>query len=238
MQDYLIVKGQIDPIENENSPEAYKANEWLKLDRIVRATIRMHLSESVYFTVQSCSTAFELWKTLSNTYEKKVAATKIYLIWRLYNLRMKESNSIQAHLNEYESLSSQISSQGTTIEDELRAMILMSTLPSSWENFVTIMCNASITDVKYSEVTSAILTEATRRNSFVKVSADEAYVVLRPTDRATGEEVLPDRRTISEARASPETTEFATTTRNRDTSKPTPGHPKKNQQSSKSGSEE
>ena len=49
MQDYLIVKGQIDPIENEAAPEIYKANEWQKLDRIVCATIRMHLSESVYF---------------------------------------------------------------------------------------------------------------------------------------------------------------------------------------------
>ena len=38
-------KGQIDPIENEIAPEIYKANEWQKLDRIVRATIRMHLSE-------------------------------------------------------------------------------------------------------------------------------------------------------------------------------------------------
>ena len=28
MQDYLIVKGQIDPIENESAPEIYKANEW------------------------------------------------------------------------------------------------------------------------------------------------------------------------------------------------------------------
>ena len=116
MQDYLIVKGQIDPIENEVAPEIYKANEWQKLDRIVRATIRMHLSESVYFTVQSCETAFELWKKLSETYEKKVASTKMYLIRRLYNLRMKESDSVQAHLNEYESLNSQISSQGTAIE--------------------------------------------------------------------------------------------------------------------------
>ena len=87
--------------------------------------IQMYLSESVYFTMQSCLTAFELWKTLSDTYEKKVAATKMYPIQRVYNLWMKESNSVQAHLNKYESLSSQISSQGTAIEDELRAMILM-----------------------------------------------------------------------------------------------------------------
>ena len=91
MQDYLIVKGQINPIENAIAPR----------------------------------------KKLSETYEKKVASTKMYLIWRLYNLRMKESDSVQAHLNEYESLSSQILSQGKTIEDELRAMMLMSSLPSS-----------------------------------------------------------------------------------------------------------
>ena len=102
MQDYFIVKGQIDPIENEVAPEIYKANEWQKLDRIVRATIRMHLSESVYFTVQSSETTFELWK--------KVASTKMYLIRRLYNFRRKDSDSVQAHLNEYESIISQITS--------------------------------------------------------------------------------------------------------------------------------
>ena len=53
MQDYLIVKGQIDPIENEDPPEGYKPIECHKLDRIIHATIQMHLSESVYFMVQS-----------------------------------------------------------------------------------------------------------------------------------------------------------------------------------------
>ena len=108
MKDYLIVKGQIDPIETENPPEGYKPKEWQK-DRIVRSTIQMHLSESVYFTMQSCSIAFELWKTLSDTYEKKVVATKIYLFRCLYNLRMKESDLVQTYLKEYKSLSSQIS---------------------------------------------------------------------------------------------------------------------------------
>ena len=101
----------------------------------------------------------------------------MYPIRRLYNLWMKEFDSVQAHLYEYESLSSQISSQGTTIKDELRAMILMSSVPSSWETFVTTVCNTSTTAIKYSEVTSAILTEAARRKSFAKDSADEAYVV-------------------------------------------------------------
>ena len=56
---------------NEIATEIYKANEWQKVDKIVRATIRMHLSESVYFTVQSYATAFELWKKLSENLRKE-----------------------------------------------------------------------------------------------------------------------------------------------------------------------
>ena len=95
---------------------------------------------------------------------------------------MKESDLVHTHLNEYQSLSSQISVQGMTIEDELRAMLLMSSLPSSWETYVTTVCNASTTAVKYPEVTSTILNEAARRKSFAKNSADEAYVVQGSTD--------------------------------------------------------
>ena len=60
----------------------------------------------------------------------------------------------------------------------------MNSLPSSWETFVTTVCNALLTGVKYSEVTSAILTEAAQRKSFAKDSADEAYVVQGSTDRS------------------------------------------------------
>ena len=41
MQDYMIVNGQIDPIENEEALEGYKRNELTKLDQIIIAAIRM-----------------------------------------------------------------------------------------------------------------------------------------------------------------------------------------------------
>jgi hypothetical protein len=183
MQDYLIVRGQIDPIEHDTALATYKPEVWTKLDRVVRATIRMNLSESVHYTVQACTTAKESWKTLSDTYEKKVAATKIYLIRRLYNLRMKESDSITAHLNDYEGIISQLSAQGMTIDDELKALLLMSSLPPSRETFVTTACNASATTVKYFETTSSILSEDTRRKTFVHNSANEAYTVQSMSDQ-------------------------------------------------------
>ena len=102
-------------MEKENALEEYKLNEWMKLDQVARDSIQMHLSEPIYYNVQSCLIAYELWKTLSDTYEKKVAATKIYLIQSLYNLRMKESDLVTTHLNAYESIISQLSAQKMTI---------------------------------------------------------------------------------------------------------------------------
>ena len=110
--------------------------------------------------MQWYTTTFELWKTLLETSETKVDATKIYLIPCLYNLPMKESDLVEAHINGYKSLSSQNLAQGTMIEEELKAMLLMSSLPPSWETLFTIVCNASSTVAKSSEVTSAILTES------------------------------------------------------------------------------
>ena len=37
-------------------------------------------------------------------YEKRATSTKIYHIWAIYCLRMKESDSVIAHLNAYKSI--------------------------------------------------------------------------------------------------------------------------------------
>jgi hypothetical protein len=60
MQDYLIVCDQINPMEHDTAPATYKLKVWTKFDRVVRATIQMHLSKSVYYAVQSCTIAKEL----------------------------------------------------------------------------------------------------------------------------------------------------------------------------------
>ena len=99
MQDYLIVKGQIDLIEQVTAPTGSKLEKWNRLDRIARATIRMHLSKSVYYTIQSCATANQLWHTFfghirekGDWYEDKFDPT-LYILW------MKEFNSVTTYLN-------------------------------------------------------------------------------------------------------------------------------------------
>jgi hypothetical protein len=90
---------------------------------------------------------------------------------------MKESDSIMVHLNEYERIISQLSPQGMTIDDELKALLLMSNLPLSWETFFMTVWNALAAAVKYFEITSSILSEDARRKTFIQNSASEAYTI-------------------------------------------------------------
>ena len=134
----------------------------------------MHLFESVYYTTQSCLTTNQLWKTLVRYMRKRWPPLRYTC---LCNLWMKQSNSIQAQLNKYESINSHISAQGMKIDDELKALLFISSLnPLSCEKFVTTVRNVSATTIKYSEITSSILLEDTSRKTFVHESRSDAYV--------------------------------------------------------------
>ena len=75
--------------------------DWVELDVLAKSTIRLHLAESVYFTVVSETSSFNLRKKLCSTYEKETASNKVYLMKRLFELQMKEGTSMALHLNEF-----------------------------------------------------------------------------------------------------------------------------------------
>ena len=99
------------------------------------------------------------------------------MTWRFYNLRMKESDSVTTRLSANESLIAPLSSQGMTIEEELRALILMISLPPTWETFVITICNTFTTTMTYASTTEDILSEDAQRKSFEHNMSSEAYAV-------------------------------------------------------------
>ena len=68
---------------------------------------------------------------LSSMYEKPSASNKVHLIRRLFNLRMTEGASVAQHLNELNTITTQLSSVEIEFDDEVRALILLSSLPDS-----------------------------------------------------------------------------------------------------------
>ena len=82
IQDVLVQKKQRIPIcYNARTEEMDMTQiEWDELDALTWSTIRLHLTESIYFTVLECEKAYAVWQKLCNTYERNIASNKVFLM--------------------------------------------------------------------------------------------------------------------------------------------------------------
>ena len=87
-------------------------------------------------------TTSSLLKALSNMYEKSSALNKVYLMRRLFNLQMSENRFVSDHINEFNMIVSQLNSVDNNFEDEIKSLILMSSLPESWDTIVVAICSS------------------------------------------------------------------------------------------------
>uniref|UniRef100_A0A803MP45 CCHC-type domain-containing protein n=1 Tax=Chenopodium quinoa TaxID=63459 RepID=A0A803MP45_CHEQI len=163
IEDYLYQKKLYQPLE-EKKPDGMQEAEWKLLDRQALGVIRLTLSRNVAFNIAKETTTAGLMKALSNMYEKPSASNKVHLMRRLFSLRMSEGGSVAQHLNELNFVTTQLSSVEIKFDDEVLALILLSSLPDSWNATVTAVSSSSGNNkLKFDDVRDLVLSEEIRR---------------------------------------------------------------------------
>ena len=95
----------------------------------------------------------ELMKVLSDMYKKSSTNNKVFLIKILFHLKIGEGASMAAHLNEFNTIVNQLSFVEIDFNDEVHALILLASLPNSWETMrVTISNSIGSAKLKFSNV--------------------------------------------------------------------------------------
>ena len=137
---------------------------WKLKDRQALGLIRLTLSRNVTFNIVKEKTTSGLLKALSNMNEKPSAMNKVYLMRGLFNLQMSETRSVSDHINEFNMIVSQLNSVDINFEDEIKALILMSSLPDSWDTVVaTISSSRGSEKLKFDEIRDVVLSESIRK---------------------------------------------------------------------------
>ncbi|MCO5547338.1 hypothetical protein L7F22_000787 [Adiantum nelumboides] len=183
MKDVLTNKGLSKPLKERAEDDDYAQAQWDLLDVKAMATIRLHLAESVFFTIIGKTTAKDLWDSLCSAWESKSASNKVFLMNKLMKLCMKEGSIVSGQLNEFNSLFNQLTSQGfSEFDDELKSIFLLCSLPNSWDIFCTaISTSAPNGKLVFNDVTNALLTAEIRtaeirRKSLEGASHGDAYI--------------------------------------------------------------
>ena len=102
-----------------------KDEEWEVLDRKALGTIRLCLDSSMDFNISKEKTIEGVMSALSKLYEKPSASNKVFLMKRLFNMKMSEGGYVSDHLNEFNTLTSQPSSVKVNFDDESRALLIL-----------------------------------------------------------------------------------------------------------------
>ena len=110
-------------------------------------------------------------KALSGMYEKLSANYKVHLMKKLFNLKMAKNASVAQHLNEFNTITNQLSSVKIDFDDEIHALIVLASLPNSWEAMRMAVSNSIGKEkLKYNDIRDLILAKEIRRRYAGKTS--------------------------------------------------------------------
>ena len=150
----------------EGRPIGITDEKWKEIDDNVVANLHLPLADSVLSSIAEKKTTKEIWDALTKLYEVKSLHNKIFLKRRLYTLRMSESISATDHINNLNTLFSQLSSLDYKITENERAELLLQSLLDSYDQLIINLTNNVLNDyLSFDDMAAAILEEESRRKN-------------------------------------------------------------------------
>jgi hypothetical protein len=119
---------------------------------------------SVAFNILKEKTMKELMDALAKMYEKTSMSNKVFLMKRLFNMNISEGGSVADHINEFNTITNQLSSLKLDFDDEVRAILILFPFLESWNGLVMDVSNSVFgsNTLKLDDVVGVILSEEMR----------------------------------------------------------------------------
>ena len=112
---------------------AYKA--WLIEDRKAKSDLILSIKPSELKQVRGCNTSKEVWEKLESVYASKGPARKATLLKKLTLHKMPEGGDVREHLSIFFDVVDKLQAMDIEINGELLSIMLLYSLPSTFENF-------------------------------------------------------------------------------------------------------
>ena len=161
-----------------------KDEEWILFDRQVLVVIRLTLSRSIAHNVVKEKITVNLLKELSGMYEKLSASNKVHLMKKLFNLKMVENALVAQHLNEFNTITNQLSSVEIDFDYEISGLIILASLPNKWEAIRMAISNSTRKEkLKYNDIQDLILDKEICRKDADETSGSGSIVNLETRGR-------------------------------------------------------
>uniref|UniRef100_A0A2N9EUJ4 CCHC-type domain-containing protein n=1 Tax=Fagus sylvatica TaxID=28930 RepID=A0A2N9EUJ4_FAGSY len=183
VKDLLVQQGLVKALYGKTKkPEKMTDDEWEELDMKAVSTIRLLLADEVMYDVMEENSTAGIWLNLEKRYMSKSLTNKLHLKQNLYGLKMTKGADLRQHINTFKQIISDMLRIDIKFEDEDKAMMLLTSLPASYEHLVTILLFGKET-LELEEVSGALLDHYQRKHKDSAESSGEGLVVKGYQDR-------------------------------------------------------
>lgn len=115
-------------------------DKWEELEMKTVSTIRLCPTDELMYDVMDEVSIAAIWLKLKSQYMSKSLKNKLNIKWKLYGLKMVEGADMAQHINTFNQLISDMLRTNIKFNDEDNAMMVLTSIPSSYEHLVTILC--------------------------------------------------------------------------------------------------
>ena len=177
VKDVLVQQGLAKALNGKNKkPESMKDDEFEELDARCASTIRLYVADNIINNViDEEDSAADLWKKLEKLYLAKSLSNKLHLKRQLYALKMVEGGSLMDHMNTFNGILDQLQKVGVDIEEEDKALLLLTSVSDSYESVVTTLLYGKDT-LEFENVQSSLLDHEKQRKANQDVTQEAALI--------------------------------------------------------------
>jgi hypothetical protein len=160
----LLAQQGISRVLSEKKPAKVEDDKWEDMQAQACGVMRLCLSDQVMYHVMDESSPKKIWDKLAEKFMSKTLTQKLYLKQKLYRLKMQEGSDLAEHVNVFNQLIADLGKVDVKIDEEDRAIILLCSLPGSYDHLVTTLTYGK-ENVKVDDVVAALLSHEQRRKS-------------------------------------------------------------------------
>ncbi|GFS37449.1 hypothetical protein Acr_00g0052030 [Actinidia rufa] len=118
---------------------------------------------------------------------KEISQNKALLMRRLMNLKFQRETTVAEHTSEFQNLVNQLTSVDLQFNDEMQALLLLSSLPESWKTLVVSFSNSAPNGkLTTSMVMDALFNEEARRREMGSIDQSESQALVSEGSRERG----------------------------------------------------
>ena len=201
MEDLLYVKNFYKPVFTTVKPDNKTDEEWNLLHRQVCGFIRQWVDNNVLNHISGETHARNLWEHLESLYARKTGNNKMFLIKQMLSLKYHDGSLMTDHLNNFQGIMNQLSAMGIKFDEEIQGLLLLGSLPDSWETFRTSLSNSALDGViSMDSAKSSVLNEEMRRKTQGSSSSDVLITGPRGRNKTRGSHYREQNRSKSKGR--------------------------------------